>query len=209
MLNSISIQNFQTYNKIPLAIKKSNHKVNNTIAFNGILDYSIKSNNPYHQAEVFVNRYATSAAATAGALANTGVGDAAALTVITRSMCRKIFKTHGLPYGGYTATIGSTIVGAMVGTNLASTILTIWPKIGNAANATITYGLHQLTGRALNNMCNELTKSGEDISHLKLADLACKYVNFLEMGLSGVENKHVMKYAKKFIEKFMNRINNA
>lgn len=40
-------------------------------------------------------------------------------------------------------------VGFVVGSHLAATALTVVPVAGNAANAGLTYTLHQLTGRAL------------------------------------------------------------
>jgi len=181
---------------------KYQNSTSKKLAFGAIWDYYTYSSNPYRKAEVSINRYSTAAAATAGTLAQTVVGDAAALTLITRNMCKSIFEIHGLPYGGYTATLGSTIVGKMVGVNMATTLLTIHPVAGNAINATIAYGLHQITGRSLNEMCNDMRTSGEDLANLKYSDLVSKFTNLFETGIHGIKNEHVCKFAKKFVESF-------
>lgn len=175
-------------------------KANNTLwfkpSFNGLFSYSTISSDHKKKAEVTINRYATSAAATAGALANTGVGDAIALTVITKNMCKSIFRTYNLK-GGYTAALMPIAVGSVIGANLATTILTIQPGLGNIANGGITYGLHQLTGHALVAFC----ESVKDDELLSSTDAVARYGIRLKHGLDFIKNDTVREYARKAIDK--------
>lgn len=97
-----------------------------------------------------INRNATAASAAAGALAQTVVGDKAALTVITTRMCKNISKEHGLNGLATGSGIIGCAVGFAIGAQAAATAITVLPGAGNAINASIAYTLHQVTGRSLN-----------------------------------------------------------
>lgn len=170
----------------------------NYLTFKGLFDFFHTNGEPLKkQAEITVNRYASSAAAAAAALANTGIGDSAALTIITKNMCKKIFKIYNC-YGGYTAAIGAASAGAVAGTLLLSKATTIWPGAGNALNATITYSLHQLEGRAL---IEFLEESSDNLSGMSDVDAIMKYAYKIKLQLAFIENDKVREYAERAVDK--------
>ncbi len=178
--------------------KNINNYNNNNVSFKSIFNLFHNSNETLKErAEVAINRYASSAAATAGALANTGVGDTFALTLITKNMCKRIFQIYGCS-GGYVAALTSASVGAVLGTNLLSKAVTIWPGGGNALNATITYTLHQLEGRALVEFLEEY---GDELEGMEDVDLMAKYSYRLKAGLDIIKNEKVRDIIEKAIDK--------
>ncbi len=182
--NNLSIQNTQVKN--------------NNVSFGSIFNlFNDGNQNLKQRAEVIVNRYASSAAATAGLLANTGIGDTAALTVITKNMCKKVFRIYGCN-GGYTAAITAVSVGAVVGTNLAAKGATVWPGAGNAINATITYTLHQLEGRAL---IEFLEENADSLDGLSDVDAVSKFAYRVKLGLNVIKNEKVKDILSKAIDK--------
>lgn len=182
-------------------------KINNNVSLpNGGQNVNFKSIfNLFHnnnetlkqKAEIVVNRYASSAAATAATLANTGIGDTIALTLITKNMCKKIFKIYDCN-GGYIAAITGASVGAVAGTNLLAKGATIWPGAGNALNATITYSLHQLEGRAL---IEFLEECGDELVGMKDADALAKFFYKIKSGLNIIKNDKVREILEKSIDK--------
>ena len=151
------------------------------------------------RAEICVNRYASSAAATAGLLANTGIGDAAALTIITKNMCKKIFEIYDCT-GGATTSIGLILAGKNLGVNLATKGAAMIPGAGNAINASITYTLHQLEGRALIEL---LEKYGDDFPDMSQLDLITKLNQGITSGIDLIENDTVRKALKKALDFFV------
>lgn len=149
------------------------------------------------KAEVVVNRYSSSAAATAGVLANTGIGDTLALTLITKNMCKKVFKIYDCD-GGYVAAISAAAAGAVLGTNLLTKAATVWPGAGNALNATITYSLHQVEGRALIEFLEDF---GDNLYGMDDADIVAKYANRVKGGLDTIKNEKVRDILEKAIDK--------
>ena len=126
------LQNFELPNKPVTKVNK------------GIFDFGIFSSpqTKREKAEVIINRYATSAAGTSAILAQEpGVGlETAALTFITKTMIKKIFNTYERG-GAFLGAITGTMAGSYLGVNAAKKAIAIVPGAGNAANATITYGL--------------------------------------------------------------------
>lgn len=178
--------------------QNSNESQKQNVSFKSIFNFFHNNNETLKQkAEVIVNRYASSAAATAGALANTGFGDTLALTLITKNMCKGIFKTYDCE-GGYIAAITGASVGAVAGTNLLTKAATIWPGAGNALDATITYSLHQLEGRALIEFLEEYA---DDLDGMEDADIAAKYATRVKSGLNTIENDRVREILSKAIDK--------
>lgn len=180
-----------------LANNTNNEKQNN-ISFKAIWNVFHNNNESLKQkAEIAVNRYATSAAATAGILANTGVGDTFALTLITKNMCKKVFKIYGCE-GGYVAAITAASVGSVAGTNLLAKGATIWPGAGNALNATITYSIHELEGRAL---IEFLEENADDLEGFGDAEAVAKFAYKVKSGLNFITNEKVRNILEKAIDK--------
>ena len=178
--------------------QQENKKTNSNVAFKSIFDLFHGSNETLKQkAEVVVNRYASSAAATAAALANTGFGDTAALTLITKNLCKNVFKIYDCS-GGYIAAITAASVGAVAGTNLLTKAATIWPGAGNALNATITYSLHQLEGRALIELLEE---NADELNGIDDADALTNFISKVKAGVSCVRNEKVREILSKAIDK--------
>ncbi len=168
------------------------------VSFRSIFNFFTNGSETMKQrAEITVNRYAASAATTAGLLANTVVGDTAALTLITKNMCKKIFRIYDCD-GGYTAAISAVAVGAVAGTNLATKGATLFPGAGNALNATITYSLHQLEGRAL---IEFLEENHNNLSSMSEMDAVSSFGYRLKQGLDFIDNETVKKYLDKAIDK--------
>ncbi|MBR1776662.1 hypothetical protein IJ750_06300 [bacterium] len=168
------------------------------VSFRSIFNFFTDGSETMKQrAEITVNRYAASAATTAGLLANTVVGDTAALTLITKNMCKKIFRIYDCD-GGYTAAISAVAVGAVAGTNLATKGATLFPGAGNALNATITYSLHQLEGRAL---IEFLEENHNNLSSMSEVDAVSSFGYRLKQGLDFIDNETVKKYLDKAIDK--------
>lgn len=191
-LDTLLRQNLDKNNNVSLPNSKQN------VNFKSIFNFFHNDSETLKQkAEIVVNRYASSAAATAATLANTGVGDTIALTLITKNMCKKIFKIYNCD-GGYIAAITGASVGAVAGTNLLAKGATIWPGAGNALNATITYSLHQLEGRAL---IEFLEQYGEELDGMEEADVLAKYSYKIKSGLNFIENEKVREILEKSIDK--------
>lgn len=156
---------------------------------------------PKNKAEIIVNRWSLSAAATAASLANTGIGDKIALTYITKEMCKRVFKTYEMN-GGYTAAVTGVAVGTVLGTHAAATVLTTWPAVGNAANATISYALHQLTGRA----CIEFCEANKNSVYMSDIDAVAKFGIQLKNGLNIIQNEKVRQFANIAIDKILDTV---
>ena len=173
------------------------------VSFGAVWDIFHAGNESLKQkAEISVNRYAASAAGVAATLANAPGGDVAALTFITKNMCKKIFKIYGCT-GGYTAAIMSVAVGSVAGTLLALKGATIWPGAGNAINATVTYTLHELQGRALIEFLEENKDKLGDLSDF---DIVAKFIYRMKMGLSFIKNEKIREFLENMIDKCMDFI---
>ena len=143
-----SIQNYTDNNIISINCSKHRQP---QLSFGTILNYGFfnKPKSRKQKAEAIVNRCATLAAAESAALLQISTtAETAALTATTIKMCREICKTYQMPGGAVTALV-SQITGSMAGKTLASWATKWFPGVGNAANATITYSLHQAQGRAI------------------------------------------------------------
>lgn len=173
-------------------------------AFGNIFEYGIfyDPETNREKAEVIINRWSASAAVTAATLANTGIGDKIALTYITKEMTKRIFKTYDMK-GAFLGTIIAIAVGSNVGALAASTALTICPGVGNFANATITYTLHQITGRAIANFCEE---NQDKCEHLSKADAVSKFTYRLKLGLDVIKNDKLRNIISKAIDKVVDTI---
>ncbi len=170
-------------------------------SFGKIWHFFTDITNPKDKAEIIVNRWSLSAATTAAALANTGIGDKIALTYITKEMCKRVFKTYNLN-GGYTAAITGVSVGAILGTHAAASVLTVWPAVGNAANATISYSLHQLTGRA----CIEFCEANKNNPHMSNIDAISKFGIQLKNGLNIIQNDKIRHIARHAVDKILDTV---
>lgn len=112
-------------------------------------------------------------------------------------MCKKVFNIYGCS-GGYVAAIGAASAGSVLGTNLATKALAVMPGAGNAINATITYSLHQLEGRAL---IEFLEENADELPNMTKADAVAKFGTKLKAGLNIIENDTVKEYMEKAIDK--------
>ncbi len=188
-------------------IKSLNNSITNVsvqnskeISFKSVFNFShVRGESLKKRAEVSVNRYASSAAATAAALANTGFGDAAALTIITKNMCKKIFEIYDCTGGTITA-VGAVLAGKNLGINLLTKGATIVPGAGNALNATITYTLHQLEGRALIEL---LENFADDIPDMSALDIITNINESVTAGIDGIQNEKVKKILKAALDFFL------
>lgn len=74
------------------------------------------------------------------------------------------------------------------------------PGTGNAINASITYTLHQLEGRALIKL---LEKYGDDFPDMSQLDLITKLNQGITSGIDLIENDTVRKALKKALDFFV------
>ncbi len=124
-------------------------------AFCSIFNYGIfnKPKTRRQKAEAIVNRHASKAAAESAILLQISTAiETVALTENTYKMCRRICETYEMPGTAITALLAQ-LSGAMAGKTAASWATKWFPGAGNAANATITYALHQIQGRAIISWC--------------------------------------------------------
>lgn len=92
---------------------------------------------------------ATTAAAAAAGLAQTPGGDEAVLTALTTGMTAALcLNYNNAPLSSFTP-IASQVFGKYAGEAALKYVLKWIPGIGNAANAAITFSLHEATGWAL------------------------------------------------------------
>jgi len=171
------------------------------VAFGGLLNYGftdwLDGTKPseHKKAEQITNRYATLAAGTAGALAQVKFLEPALLTTETKQMCKKIFRAYGRT-GGWIAAISSTAGGFIAGSSIATAWLGAAPGAGNAANATITYSLHQLTGRACMMYCENMPiEADKKISDAEAkAKFVMKLKNQVQLTFAGSELLYNIAY---------------
>ena len=110
---------------------------------------------------IVVQGAATTAAGTAAALAQAPGADEVALTAVTTGMAwgiARIYDTKATGEG--IAAFLAIAFGATFGTRLATKLISWFPVIGNAANATSTFILHQLIGFALIGFCELCQREG-------------------------------------------------
>lgn len=130
-----------------------------TVSFSGKMDPAKKSR--MISANLTIHGAAVGAASAAAVLAQEPGADTAALTAITIAMTAKLCKNYGINGAStFATTAAACAAGNVAGVNLATKALTIWPGLGNAANAAITFGLHEATGWALVALCEDLIKKG-------------------------------------------------
>lgn len=112
------------------------------------------------KAKAIILAYATAHATVAAILANTVVGDAPVLAALTTLMIYQLAKlcNKDLTIGAIAA-LGANLFGAVAGTYLASKLVSWIPFLGNAINASVTFGITQVVGWAAFAMFDEgLTK---------------------------------------------------
>ena len=100
--------------------------------------------------------YSTAHATAAAFLANTIVGDAPVLATLTSLMIYQLAKLcdKDMKVGTITALAGN-LFGAVAGVYLASKLIIWIPFLGNALNASITFGITQVVGWAAFAMFDE------------------------------------------------------
>lgn len=98
---------------------------------------------------MMIHSFAVAHAATAAALANTMVGDEAALTALTVAMIIAVAKLNGADWDTGTAlAFLGVLAGGYIGTRGAVLLVKWIPGIGNAANAAVTFGTTEVLGWA-------------------------------------------------------------
>lgn len=107
-----------------------------------------------------IHGVATTAAGTAAALAQTPVGDEAALTGLTTGMAAALCLNYDNASLGAFAPIASQILGKLVGEAALKYVIKWVPGVGNVANAAITFSLHETTGWALVAALEKYEKDG-------------------------------------------------
>jgi uncharacterized protein (DUF697 family) len=107
------------------------------------------------KANVIIHSYAV-AAATWSALTATipvigpGLGDTAGLTAITIAMTYSLASLFGKKLEeGVMWSFGAVVLGTVFGVSLLKAAISIFPGVGSAANATITFTLHEAIGWGL------------------------------------------------------------
>jgi uncharacterized protein (DUF697 family) len=128
----------------------------------------------FGKALLVVQTAATTAAGTAAALAQAPGADEVALTAVTTGMAWGIAKIYDMKATGEgVAAFIAVAFGATFGTRLATKLISWFPLIGNAANATSTFMLHQFTGFALIGFCELCHQEGKqpDISEFNSSRL--------------------------------------
>lgn len=98
---------------------------------------------------MLIHGFAIAHAATAALLAQTIVGDEAALTALTVAMIVAVAKMNGADWdsGSALAFLG-VFIGGYVGSRGAATLIKWIPGIGNAANAAVTFTTTEVLGWA-------------------------------------------------------------
>lgn len=150
-------------------------------AFCSIFNYGFinKPKTRKQKAEAIVNRAATKAAGESAVFLQFSTAlETALLTKTTVKMCHDICNTYQMP-GGTTSALLAELSGAFAGKTLASLATKWFPGVGNVANATITYSLHQATGRAIIKWC-EKNYNNPDIKDLDNVAKGVRIFRFLE-----------------------------
>ena len=98
---------------------------------------------------VVIHGFAVAHAATAALLAQTMIGDEAALTALTGAMIVTIAKMNGAHWGvGKARKFLGLFIGNYAGTRGAAFLIKWIPGIGNAANAAVTFTITEVLGWA-------------------------------------------------------------
>jgi len=136
--------------------------------------FFIKPDTREKRAEAIVNRRASLAAAESAILLQAGPAiETSALTLNTIKMCHEICDTYQMS-GGAVSSLVAQLTGSFAGKTLANFVLDKFPGLGNLANATITYTLHEITGRAIITWCKENYKNQD----IKDWDAAARTLRF-------------------------------
>jgi len=122
----------------------------------------------------------TTAAWTAGSMAQAPGADEVALSAVTAGMILGVGKIYGATVTtSSAATVIACMYGAQMGPKLATKLISWVPVIGNGANAASTAILHTATGLAVMGFCEMNAKAGRtpDFNDFKASDWD-KYVAY-------------------------------
>ena len=158
-------------------------------SFGSIFNYGFfnKPKTRKQKAEALVNRYATATAAESALLLHVATPEieTGALTATTIKMCHHICKTYEMSGGAITA-LAAQVSGQLAGKAMANygknLILKLIPDAGNAINATTTYAIHEMQGRAIIEWCEKNYRNKEVADWDKLANGFRLFKFFCSMG---------------------------
>lgn len=140
------------------SIKRENDKKQVEPSFS-----SKKINNPEERMKnnkLIIHGCATVAACSAAALAQTPAGDEAVLTALTTGMVARLCLNYEDASLAIFTPIAAQVFGKVIGEATAKIILSWIPYVGNAANAAITFALHETTGWAMVAALEQQEKDG-------------------------------------------------
>jgi uncharacterized protein (DUF697 family) len=125
-------------------------------------------NSKERRAKAIILGYASAHATVAFILANTVAGDAPILFILTSAMIIQLADLCGKQIGWQAAAvIAGNLFGAVAGGYLAAKLITWIPWAGNTLNASITFGITQIIGRAVFKMFNDDMTQEEAIKYSK------------------------------------------
>lgn len=166
-------KNFNTLKELSDMQKARNFLVSGKNAMDEILAEKYKNNSLInfasstneHKArmksnKIIIHGCALTAATTAAALAQTPGGDEAALTALTLGMTAKLCSNYKDASISIFAPLAAQILGKLLGETAAKYAIKWIPGVGNAANAAITFSLHETTGWALVAALEKFEKEG-------------------------------------------------
>jgi uncharacterized protein (DUF697 family) len=152
------------------------------------------STNKENQARAIILAYATAHATIALILANTIVGDAPILFILTSAMIIQIGDLCGKNIDWESApTYAANLFGAVAGGYLAGKLITWVPFMGNALNASITFGITQVIGWAVFTMFNEGVSQEEAIRYGRKKQISREEMDSIINNMSSVDRERYNK----------------
>lgn len=114
------------------------------------------------RAHAIIHGAAISAAGVAASFAQTPGADSAMLSAITANMVFSICRVYGVSqHSKYCTSLVACAVGNHFGADMATKLVSWIPGVGNAANAIVTFSLHETTGWAIVALLEEQRANGE------------------------------------------------
>lgn len=167
------LQNKGTDNNLVYSSEQNNNNNNIRLDYPESLTFGARvildKRTRLNRAHGIIHSAATGAASAAAACAQCPGADTAALTAITVSMVTALCRVYDVSGG---STLGQSImsvaVGKILGVDLAMKCISWIPGIGNAANAIVTFSLHEATGWAIVALLEEQRKHGKLDEHYEI-----------------------------------------
>lgn len=150
------------------------------------------------KANIIIHSYAVGAATWSALTAaipviGPGLGDTAGLTAITVAMTYSLAALFGKKLEeGAMWSFGAVVLGTVFGVSLLRAAISLFPGVGSAVNATITFSLHEAIGWGL----YLIFESGGDPTKLTRSELK-EYIN---------RGKAVAKEEKEAYDRMMNSL---